>query len=217
METILNYCSSLDIFGWLQIVAMVIGFIYVLLQVKKTRKMWYFWLASSVLNIFVYFHSGFYAMMALQFYYIVAAIYGLMQWNKTVAEAKEKYGQRKTFKEVLVRKFEWKKGLISFGVAIVAYICLVPLFKRFSEAGGTAMFASQPYWDTLLAVLSMLATYWLSQSYMAQWFIWIFVNAVSIVIFAMGGIYWFSVLYVAYLVLAIIGIINWKRNAQYVD
>lgn len=213
----IEYFKSLDVFGWIEIAGMIIGFIYVLLQVKKTRKMWYFWLASSILNIFVYYHSGFNSMMALQFYYIVAAVYGIAQWNKTVDEAKEKYGQRKTGKEVLVRKFEWKKGLISTGVAIVAYALLVPVFKHFSESSGTAVFAAQPYWDTFVAVLSMLATYWLSQSYIEQWFIWIFVNAISIVIFAMGGIYWYCALYVAYLVLAVVGYFNWKRNAHYVD
>lgn len=206
-----------DIYFWIEMVGMVIGYIYVLLQVKKTRKMWYFWLASSVLNIVVYYHSGFYSMMALQFYYIVAAVYGMAQWNKTVDEAKEKYGSRKTGKEVLVRKFEWKKGLVSTLIAVVAYALLVPVFKHFSDASGTAVFASQPYWDTLVAVFSMLATYWLSQSYIEQWIIWLFINAISIVIYFMGGIYFYAVLYIAYFIMAIVGIINWKKNAYYVD
>lgn len=206
-----------DIYFWIEIVGMIIGFIYVLFQVKKTRKMWYFWLASSLLNIVVYYHSGFNSMMALQFYYIVAAIYGMAQWNKTVDEAKEKYHERKTGKEVLVRKFEWKKGVISTVIAIAAYIALVPVFKHFSVVTGTAVFASQPYWDTLVAVLSMLATYWLSQSYIEQWIIWIVVNAISIVIYFMGGIYFYTILYVAYLAMAIIGLINWRKNAYYVD
>lgn len=217
MENILNYFSNLDLFGWLEIVAMVVGFIYVSLQVKKVRQMWYFCLAASILNIFVYSNSGFYSMMTLQFYYIFASIYGLVQWGKTAVEAKAKHGEMKSGKEVLVRRFELKKGIISAVVALVAYACLVPLFRRFAEVGGNITFESQPYWDTAIAVLSMLATYWLSQSYMAQWVIWIVVNVVSIVIFIIGGLYWFSLLYLAYLILAVIGLINWKKNAYYVE
>jgi len=206
-----------DVYFWIEMVGMIIGFIYVLLQVKKTRKMWYFWLASSLINIVVYFHSGFYSMMALQFYYIVAAIYGLTQWNKTVDEAIEKYGERKTGKEVLIRKFEKKKGIISVLIAIAVYAALVPVFKHFSDISGTAVFASQPYWDTFVAVLSMLATYWLSQSYIEQWYVWMVVNVISIVIYIMGGLYFYAILFTGYFVLGIIGVTNWRRNAYYVD
>lgn len=204
-----------DIFFWIEIVGMIIGFIYVLYQVKKSRKMWYFWFLSSLLNILVFYHSGFYSMMSIQFYYIVAAVYGIAQWNRTVGQAKEKYGERKTGREVLIRKFEPKTGIVSSIVAMVAFVALVPLFKHFSE--GTATFASQPYWDTLVAVLSMLATYWLSKSYIEQWLIWLVVNAISIVIYFIGGIYFYAILYIAYLIMAVVGFVNWRRNAYYVD
>lgn len=204
-----------DVYFWVELVGMVFGFIYVYYQVKKTRKMWYFWFVSSLLNIVVYHHSGFYSMMSIQFYYIVAAVYGIAQWNKTVGEAKDQYGERKSGKEVIVRRFEWKKGAISSLIAVAVYFALVPVFSHFSQ--GAAVFESQPYWDTLVAVLSMLATYWLSQSYIEQWLIWIVVNAISIVIYFMGGIYFYGILYVAYLVMAVIGLVNWHRNAYYVD
>ncbi len=208
-----EYFASLDIFGWLEIAAMVVGFIYVLYEIRKSRKMWYFWLVSSILNIFVFWHSHYYSMMLIQFYYIGASIYGIAQWTKVKDASIEQHGldDRPQHPKIAIIPFNKKKGVISAAVAVAAYLLLAPFFSSVAAKTGNISFAGQPYFDTAVAVLSMLATYWLSQSFREQWYIWIVVNVASMPIFFLGGVYWMSLLYVAYTVMCIIGMWQWRK------
>jgi len=214
----IEYFTSLDIFGWLQIAAMIVGFIYVYFEIKKSRKMWYFWLLSAILNIFVYYQSRYFSMMLIQFYYIGSSIYGIVQWNKVLKDSLEQHGpddRKHGDMKIGVKLMEKRKGLISAGIAVVVFLILAPIFNRF--VGEDVIFQGQPYFDTAVAVLSMLATYWLSQSYMEQWYIWIVVNVVSIPIYIAGGLYWMTLLYVAYLVMSFIGLYQWKKHGVIVE
>lgn len=214
----LEYFSSLDIFGWLEIAAMIVGFIYVFYETRKSRKMWYYWLFSAILNIFVYWHSHYMSMMLIQFYYIGSAIYGIRQWNKVLSDSIAQHGEadlKNGDMKIGVKRFEKRNGLISSAIAVAAFFILAPLFNRF--AGDEVIFPGQPYFDTAVAVMSMLATYWLSRSYKEQWYLWFVVNAVSIPVYIAGGLYWMSVLYVAYFVLGIFGLYRWNKYGVIVE
>ena len=216
----IDYFASLDIFGWLEIAAMIVGFIYVFYEVKKSRKMWYYWLASAILNIFVYWHSHYMSMMLIQFYYIISAVYGIRQWSKVVDRAIEQHGEDDRANgqtKIAIKRFDIRKGLISSAIAIIVFVILAPMFDKFAQQSGNIIFAGQPYFDTAVAVLSMLATYWLSQSFKAQWYIWIVVNVASIPIFIAGGIYWMALLYVAYLAMCFVGLWQWKKYGVTVE
>lgn len=198
---------------------MIVGFIYVYYETIKSRKMWYWWLFSAVLNIFVYWHSHYMSMMLIQFYYIVAALYGIRQWNKVLSSSLDQHGpdKRPEVMKIGVKRFDKRKGLISSLVAVAVYFLLAPLFSRFAVETGNIIFNGQPYFDTAVAVLSMLATYWLSQSFKEQWYIWLVVNLASVPIFIAGGIYWMAALYVGYLAMCFYGMYQWNKYGVIVD
>ena len=87
MQQILNYFAGLDLYGWLEILAMVVGIYYVYLEIRKTRLLWYVCILTSILNIFVYWHNNYLSMTLIQFYYIVTAIYGIYSFTKIKKEA----------------------------------------------------------------------------------------------------------------------------------
>ena len=212
-----EYFASLDIYGWLEIAAMIVGFRYVVYEVRKSSSMWYYWLLSSLLNIFVYAHSHYYSMMLIQFYYIGASIYGIVEWAKVKRSAAEQLQGAEQDKTIAIKRFNRRKAIISSAIAVAAYVILAPFFNSVAIRTGNISFAGQPYFDTAVAVLSMLATYWLSQSFMQQWYIWLVVNVASIPIFFLGGVYWMSALYVAYTVMGLIGMYQWRHRGIIID
>lgn len=212
-----EYFASLDIYGWLEIAAMVVGFVYVVYEVRKSSLMWYFWLISSLFNIFVYAHSHYYSMMLIQFYYIGASIYGIVQWAKVKKSAAAQIQEGGRDKTIAIKRFNRRKALVSSIIAVAVYFILAPFFNSVAARTGNISFAGQPYFDTAVAVLSMLATYWLSQSFMQQWYIWLVVNVASIPIFFLGGVYWMSALYVAYTVMGLIGMYQWRHRGIIID
>ena len=52
---------------------------------------------------------------------------------------------------------------------------------------------------------------------MCQWYIWIFLDLITVGVFIYSGMYWMSVMYVCYIVMSCFGIRNWRRNGVYVD
>ena len=77
MSRVLDYFAGLDLFGWLEIIAMFVGIYYVYLETRKTRLLWYVCILTSILNIFVYWHNNYLSMALIQVYYIVMAFYGI--------------------------------------------------------------------------------------------------------------------------------------------
>ena len=91
------------------------------------------------------------------------------------------------------------------------------ILRVYAETHGTALFPGQPYWDAFIAVGSMVGTFFLSKSYMCQWYVWIVLNVITVGVFLYSGMYWISLMYVVYIVLALFGIRNWRRNGVYVE
>lgn len=219
MSRVLDYFAGLDLFGWLEIIAMFVGIYYVFLEIRKTRLLWYVCILTSILNIFVYWHNNYLSMTLIQVYYIVMAFYGIHAFKEIKEEAIEEYGAERnpTGQKVAIRRFDWKTGAVTLAIAVAAFFVLAPMLKVYAATHGTLLFPSQPYWDAFIAVGSMVGTFFLSKSYMCQWYIWIVLDLITVGVFLYSGMYWMSVMYVCYIVMSLIGIRNWRINGVYVD
>ena len=219
MSRVLDYFAGLDLFGWLEIIAMFVGIYYVFLEIRKTRLLWYVCILTSILNIFVYWHNNYLSMTLIQVYYIVMAFYGIHAFKEIKEEAIEEYGAERnpTGQKVAIRRFDWKTGGITLAIAVAAFFVLAPMLKVYATTHGTLLFPSQPYWDAFIAVGSMVGTFFLSKSYMCQWYIWIVLDLITVGVFLYSGMYWMSVMYVCYIIMSLIGIHNWRINGVYVD
>ena len=219
MSRVLDYFAGLDLFGWLEIIAMFVGIYYVFLEIRKTRLLWYVCILTSILNIFVYWHNNYLSMTLIQVYYIVMAFYGIHAFKEIKEEAIEEYGAERnpTGQKVAIRRFDWKTGGVTLAIAVAVFFVLAPMLKVYATTHGTLLFPSQPYWDAFIAVGSMVGTFFLSKSYMCQWYIWIVLDLITVGVFLYSGMYWMSVMYVCYIIMSLIGIRNWRINGVYVD
>ena len=215
----LDYFAGLDVYGWLEIFAMIAGIYYVYLEIGKSPWLWYVCILTSVLNIFVYWHNNFVSMTVIQFYYIVMAFYGIHAFRELKDDAKAEAIEKaaSSDKEVLIRRFDWKTGAWTMAIAIPAYFLVANLLKAYADTHGTALFPSQPYWDAFIAVGSMVGTFFLSRSYMCQWYVWILLDTITVGVFIYSRMYWMALMYVVYIILAFFGIRHWKKYGVYVD
>ena len=219
MQRVLDYFAGLGVWGWLEIVAMIVGFYYVYLEIRKTPLLWYVCILTSILNIFVYWHNSFVSMTVIQVYYIVMAFYGIHAFRelKEEAAAENKGDDNADGDKVIIRRFDWKTGGVTLAIAVVAYFAVAHMLRVYADTHGTALFPSQPYWDAFIAVGSMIGTFFLSKSYMCQWYVWIVLDLITVGVFLYSGMYWMALLYVSYIVMAVIGIRHWRKNGVYVD
>ena len=237
----------------LELLAMAFGVVYVVLEVKKAHSMWLFMIIASVFNLLVYFNDQYVSMGLIQFYYFFVSAYGIRAWAKERKMAAEQHGgvNPETEGKLLVRRFEPRKAIISFAIAMACFVGLSALLNSsfdLVELKGNVGWLDRaidwlskhslsylgyrpevgdipgkPFWDAGVAVLSMLATYWLGQSWREQWYIWLVVNVGAVIMFVYPffhggkGLLWMGLLYVIYIVSCIVGLYKWYRQSVIVE
>jgi nicotinamide mononucleotide transporter len=72
--------------------------------------------------------------------------------------------------------------------------------------------AAQPFWDSFNTAFSLVAVYLQAKKKLESWLLWIMVDIIYIPLFFFRGLHLTSLLYVAFLVLAVMGYFLWRRS-----
>lgn len=201
------------------------GLVYLILEIKQNKLMWVVGVLCALAYIVVFAQSHLYAAMGLQIYYLSVSIYGFIAWKKskqqllseqkTARETGHPYGsglgddsQNGTDMEgesIVYRIIKWKELLLSFVVLSGIFVLLLSVLKNMT---GDPM----PVTDAMATALSIIATWWLSKSYIHQWFIWVVVNILSVFLFISQALYLTAFLYFIYAVCAVYGFYHWRKK-----
>lgn len=96
----------------------------------------------------------------------------------------------------------WENNImIIIACGILVFFCAY-LLKKFTKA-------ALPYLDTFTTVFSIIATFMMIEMLVENWIYWIVIDALSIYLYSKRGLVLSSLLYLAYVGLAINGLINW--------
>lgn len=190
--TIFGQPSSL-----LEVVGIITGLLGVWLTIRKNILCFPVGIINVSIYAFMFSSDGvrLYADAILQCIYLVLLIYGWIQWKKS----------RKTFDTPVttLKKITTKLIYISF----LAFISLGFFLNQFTNA-------SLPWLDSALTVLSLVAQWMVARKLIANWIIWIIVNAVYVPLYIYKGLPLTSLLYFVFLLLAIKGFVNWKSDSN---
>ncbi|MEW5798438.1 MAG: nicotinamide riboside transporter PnuC [Bacteroidota bacterium] len=178
-----------------EIIAVVLGVIAVYLSTRQNVWTYPLGIVSVFLYIEIFYDVKLYADMGLQVFFIVLQAYGWYEWlyggeNKTVLH---------------VSRISFRSGASAAMIVIIGTFVLGYMLHRLTDA-------SLPYIDSLLAVLSMAAQWMLARKYLENWSVWIAVNIGSIAMYGFKELYFTMVLYCVYLVLAVMGYYEWKKE-----
>lgn len=199
-----HFCLSMEpIFNWLfnhwvENLAVVTGFIYILLSVKQRIWCWPFGIASSVLYLYVFFIAKIYADMFLQLYYVLMGIYGWIHWARIDSTVPDK-------KELPVSKLKLNQALMLLVLTLILWLVTAQLLIRFTDS-------PVPWIDAFTTAFSFTATYMLARKILEHWIIWVVVDFISIALYLFRGLYPSIILFTFYTVLAVIGYLEWKKQ-----
>ena len=189
----------------MEIFTLVTGVIYVILEIRQKNFMWVVGIATSLAAMWVFFNQGLYASFGLNTYYLVTSFIGLWHWRRDKKEFSS--SQNET---IHLNRLTWKTVAVSVIVMLAAVPGLSALMGQMAALGLKENPMS--YLDASVAVLSAVATWWLVKSYLAQWWLWIVADTMSILLCAMQGMWWMAALYVAYVAGAVVGLMYWKKH-----
>jgi nicotinamide mononucleotide transporter len=180
-----------------EIIGAALGLISVRLTVRQNIWCWPTGLAMVALYAVVFFQAKLYADAGLQVVYIVLQIYGWYEWL---------HGG-KDHSKLTVTRITLRLGLLLGVIAVVATGLM-------GYGLATRTDAALPYWDSAATALSLVAQWMLARKLIENWLIWIAVDVLSIGIYIVKGLYPTTVLYAAFLVLAALGWIEWRKTLR---
>ena len=185
----------------IEIFALVTGIVYVVLEILQKNAMWVVGILTGAACAFEFAVTHVWASMGLNLYYVAMSVVGLIQWRKASGQVEEG--------DIHLRKVSLKAGILSAVLFTAGTAVMVPVLKATGDPA--------PFLDAVAVMLSVVGTWWLAQSYLEQWFIWIVADVLTTTLCLTTGQYWMAVLYLVYIGSAVYGYIHWKSRGKYVS
>ena len=166
------------------------------LIIKRSIWNYLFGFIMVVLYAKIFFDYQLYSDSLLQVFFFVTQFYGLWYWLQHKAPDNK----------VVVASLSNEKFSAWIAFTLVVWLGLSTTMMQFTDA-------SYPYWDGAIAALSVTAQILLMRRHLQSWYLWIAVDVLAIGLFVVKGLAPTSVLYAVFLVLATIGLFQWKKAA----
>ena len=193
--------------SFIGVVAAITGIWSVILVAKGKISNYYFGFVNIVTYSYVAFGSKYYGEVMLNMlYFLPMQFFGLYLWKKN---------REKNLKsDVKAKLLSNKSRVMWLLVIIITTICYGYFLLKIG--------ANKPYLDGLSVILSIIAMILMAYRYVEQWILWIVVDILTIAlwIFAIlngGNDIAILVMWVAYLVNAIYGFVNWIKLSKIKD
>jgi nicotinamide mononucleotide transporter len=198
MENILqNVQEAILGMRMVELISVITAIIYVILVAQKNIWCWFFGIISAILWTYAaYAYYQLYIDSALQVYYVVMGFYGWYMW---------KYGYEKEGVELPMTQLSTQNHLYIIGVGLVLTFLVGYFFKTYTAAAAT-------YLDAFTTIFSIMTTVLVARKVIENWLYWIVIDATYIYLYGVRGGYLFAFLNVVYVIIAIIGYINWKKE-----
>jgi len=179
---------------WTEIGAVVFAIAYLILTARESVWCWFWGILSCTLWAYAaFFLYDLYVDALLQIFYIIISFLGLYQWLYGSSEKK-------------ALPITWLSRREHFGVIIVGL--LATLFVGYSFSEYTS--AAATYWDAFTTVFSIMITFMVIQKKIDNWLYWLVIDTVYVFLYWSRGGYLFALLFVAYLVIVVLGFFQWR-------
>jgi len=178
----------------LEFAAVLTSVIGIWLSTRRKLSSWPVILVSCVLYALVFRREKLYSDMLLQFVYFAFAMYGWWHWWRGVKE------------EGIVRVERLSGRGLAVGVVVgaVGSFLLGYLMAHYTDA-------ALPHIDAALTSFSLVAQWWSTRKHIANWWLWIVVDALEIGVFLYKRLYLTSVLFAFLIFLAVLGLRAWHK------
>lgn len=181
---------------YIEVFGALTGIVYVILEIRQSIWLWPLGLITSLVYVWVFFSSKFYADMGLQVYYVLISIYGWYWWLKGA----EKYNTD----TLPVRRVNRKLSVVLLLVFFLLFLVIYLILHNYTDS-------PVPGWDAFTTALSVVATWMLARKIIEHWILWVIADLVSLGLYLYKGLYPTVILFVIYTVMAVIGYREWDK------
>jgi nicotinamide mononucleotide transporter len=177
-----------------ELLAVVLGVVYILLIFKRNRLAWIAGALSSGIYVYLSARAQLPMQALLQCYYVLMAGYGWYVWTR--AQGQQGGG---------IGRWPWRWHLLSLCVIALLSVLTAQWLRRETHA-------AWPYLDSATTWTSLFATWLVARLKLENWLYWIAADAVTMFLFAAQGHPFSSGLFATYMVIALFGYREWLQK-----
>ena len=208
--------------SWIEAVGTVAGLLCIWLASLERIVNYFFGLVNVTLFAIIFFQIQLYASLLLQLFFFAANIYGWYAWSRQTTQHEA---------ELQIRWLPKPKAIGWLAACVVAIglmtVYIDPVFAFLTRVAVNVMqfFGLNvtqpmlqpdafPFWDSCMMVLSIVAMVLMTRKYVENWLLWVIINVISVVIFALQGVYAMSLEYLILTFIALNGSRMWMNSAR---
>ena len=185
--------------NWLEILGVVTCVVSTWLSTKRKISYWPIELISDVSYMIVFYQARLYAGALLILGGFPLSFYGWWFWVRGLRDEGEVRVVRLPLRDLIVGVIAGFLGGFALGLWM------------------NQAHAALPWLDSMLTSYSVLGAWWTVRKHIANWWLWIAVNIVYVGEFIYQHLLATALLYVALIVLSVLGIREWQRAAKASD
>jgi len=165
------------------------------LTTKRLLICWPVVLLADVLYLVVFYQAKLYSDALLQVFFIAFTLYGWWHWWRGVRQEGE----------VRIVPLPYTSALLAVAVGAVGSVILGAVAVR--------LHAALPHLDAALTSYSLVASWWGARKHIANWWLWIVLDAIYVGEYIYKDLWVTAVLYAGLVGLAVLGLRDWRRAA----
>ena len=186
--------STLDVL--LELIAVSFGIASVIFAKSENILVFPTGIISTILYVIICYKFILFGDMLINIYYTLMSLYGWYVWSFKVSG--------KNIVITISKKNDLVKSAFIFLSTIVIISGIYVYFDRMSNV--------TDYLDTFTSAIFFTAMWLMANKKIEHWIFWIIGNLISIPLYFVKGLGFSSIQFTIFLILAIIGYMEWKKN-----
>lgn len=179
----------------IEIAAALLSLIAVILVMMRSMWNYPFGIAGVLLYLHVFYGAKLYSDALLQIYFVILQIYGWWNWTQ----------HRDDGGLAMVERLTARGHMITAGLVVTISLALGFGMSRYTDA-------ALPWWDAAIAGLSVVAQVLQSARKLESWILWIATDIIAVAVYFSKALYPTTILYIIFLVLAVLGLRTWRKQ-----
>ena len=178
-----------------ELIAVLLAIAYLLLAIRQNIWCWLCAGISTAIYVYLFFDAKLYMQSVLNAYYFSMAIYGLRVWSSAGTDAAQ------------LPVTIWSVRVHAVAIAAILMISAANgfLMHKFTDA-------VYPYIDALTTWGAMWATFLLARKVLENWWYWLVIDFVLIIIYWLSDLELTAMLYLVYVIMIPFGLMSWTRS-----
>jgi len=199
-EQVLKTAASFDL---LELSGLIFGILTVWFLIKQSIWTWPFGILYILVSFVVFWNARLFGDLILHIFFLILNIYGWYYWI---------YGKKEEDSFLKITTLKIGQSVLIFTITLLSiYVFgffLIQLPKYIENFPSPSL----PYWDASTSMLSVTAMWLTAKKKIENWHYWFVVDVLATGIYIYKTLYFYSLLYFIYIIMAVLGYLAWKKT-----